>query len=235
MKYRCCWALSMVVLVAVSGLLRAQESAPRLELAEGWAIQSAARVSEGGGVVSTTQFQPSNWYPTAVPSTIFAALIANDVYPDPYFGMNLRKVAGTSYPIGKNFSNQPMPEDSPFRVPWWYRKVFTLPESYRGKTLWLHFNGINFRANIWLNGRQIADSKNVAGAFRAYEFSITDAAEFGGANVLAVEVFPPQPHDLAITWVDVNPAPPDKDMGIWQGVSNPPSNTLSIWMFMHQR
>ena len=102
--------------------------------------------------------------------------------------MNLRKLPGMDYPIGANFSNIPMQQDSPFMVPWWYRKVFTLPESYKGKTIWLDFGGINYRANIFLNGKQIAKKDDVAGAWRTYELNITDAALPGKTNVLAVEV-----------------------------------------------
>src|SRR5262249_2544598 len=132
-------------------------------------------------------------------------------------GMNLRKIPGCSYPIGVNFSNRPMPPDSPFRVSWWYRCEFVLPAANRGKSLQLHFDGINFRANIWLNGRLLGSKDDVAGTFRLFEFDITAIAR-PGVNVLACEILPPQPDDLALTWVDWNPAPPDKDMGIWRDV-----------------
>ena len=93
-----------------------------------------------------------------------------------------------------------------------------VPASYKGKTVWLKFNGINYRANIWLNGKQIANSDDVAGAWRTYEFNVTDAAKPGAENVLAVQIFSPTDHDLAITFVDWNPAPPDKNMGLWREV-----------------
>ena len=98
-----------------------------------------------------------------VPTTVLAALVKHKVYPDPDFGMNLRSFPGVTYPIGANFSNIPMQQDSPFLVPWWYRKEFVLPESYKGKSIWLHFAGISYRANIWLNGKQMAKSEDVAG------------------------------------------------------------------------
>jgi len=145
-------------------------------------------------------------------------LVADQVYPDPYFGMNLRSIPGTSYRVSANFSNIAMPPDSPFRHSWWYRTKFDLPAAYRGKTVWLGFDGINFRANVWVNGRQIADAKQMAGAWRVWQLDITAAARPGESNVLAVEVFPPLPHDLAITFVDWNPLPPDKVMGLWRDV-----------------
>src|SRR5579875_2319991 len=133
----------------------------RMFLRQGWKIQSSAKVPEKGSVISTVLFQPKGWYPTDIPSTVLAALVRNHVYPNPDFGMNLRSIPGTTYPIGANFSNIPMPSDSPFRPGWWYRTEFRLPPSARGKTLWLHFDGINYRANIWLNGREIACAGNL--------------------------------------------------------------------------
>jgi exo-1,4-beta-D-glucosaminidase len=64
----------------------------------------------------------------------------------------------------------------------------------------------------------VANDKEIAGAYRTYEFNITSAARPGAANVLAVEVFPPEANNLGLTWVDWNPAPPDKDMGLWRNV-----------------
>jgi len=58
----------------------------------------------------------------------------------------------------------------------------------------------------------------MAGAWRLFEFDVTAAAKPGGTNSLAIEVFPSLPHDLAITFVDWNPQPPDKNMGLWRDV-----------------
>ena len=127
-----------------------------------------------------------------VPNTVVGALVENGTYPDPYFGMNLRKIPGTSYPIGERFTLLPMPADSPFKPAWWYRKEFELPAALVGPdAVWLHFDGINYRANIWVNGTRIAGADEVAGAFRRYEFDVTRLARPGEPNVVAVEVFGP--------------------------------------------
>ena len=194
------------------------DAVPKMLLRQGWAIQSSADVRETGDTLSTPAFQPRGWYRATLPSTVLSALVASHVYPDPYFGMNLRSISGTSYPIGMNFSNLPMPPESPFRHSWWYRTDFKLSAAYQGKTVWLGFDGINFRANVWLNGRQIASADKMAGAWRLFEFDVTAAAKPGDTNSLAIEVFPPLPHDLAITFVDWNPQPPDKNMGLWRDV-----------------
>ena len=200
----------------------------RIPLHDGWSLQSSCKVDKPGEVVSTAKFSPAGWYRVSVPTTVVAALVKANVFPNPDFGMNLRKFPGMDYPIGGNFANIPMQQDSPFLVPWWYRKEFTLPESYKGKTIWLDFGGINYRANIFLNGKKIAGKDDVAGAWRTYEFNITDAARVGAANILAVEVYSPTEKDLAITFVDWNPMPPDKDMGIFRDVEVTTSGPVAL-------
>jgi len=197
--------------------LHAQPSA-QLFLREHWAIQSSAMAQDPGDVISKPGYQPTGWYPAAMPSTVLAALVADHVYSDPGFGMNLRSIAGTTYPIGALFSNIPMPPESPFRRPWWFRTEFQAPADSKGKTLWLRFDGINYRANVWLNGKRIADSTSMAGAWRLFEYNVTDAIRPGAANALAVEVFAPLPDELGITFVDWNPGSPDKGMGLWRDV-----------------
>ncbi len=195
------FGVAVMLLVFCAGRAAAEPS--RVMLRNQWQLRS-----------STSE----RWYSTSVPTTVLAALVANKVYPDPYLGMNLRAIPGTSYPIGRNFSALPMPDDSPFRRPWRFRTEFETPAGSRDSHVALHFDGINYRANIWVNGRQIAESDRVAGTFRLFEFDITDIVRRSGRNTLEVEVFPPDVEDLAITWVDWNPAPPDKNMGIWRDV-----------------
>jgi exo-1,4-beta-D-glucosaminidase len=200
----------------------------KLALHEGWSLQTSAKVDAKGQVISTGKFSPEGWHHATVPTTVVAALVKDKTLPDPFFAMNLRSFPGVTYPIGGNFSNIPMAPDSPYAVSWWYRKAFEMPASYKAKTVWLKFDGINYRANIWMNGKQIADSDHVAGAWRTYEFNVTDAAKPGAENVLAVQVFSPTDHDLAITFVDWNPASPDKNMGLWRDVYLTTSGPVAV-------
>ena len=113
---------------------------------------------------------------------------------------------------------QDTPADSPFKPPWWYRTEFDVPEEQVGRSHRLNFDGINYRANVWVNGSRIASSSDVAGAYRQYSFDITPLT-VRGRNAVAVEVFGPEPHDLSIMWVDWNPTPPDKNLGLWGNAS----------------
>ncbi len=201
--------------------LQAADTAPLGEtpLHTGWRLHSACDLKATGDTVSLPGVATQGWISATVPSTVLAAQVAAGVVPDPYYGDNLRKLPGASYPIGSNFENLPMPADSPYRCGWWYREEFTAPAARQKETrFWLRFAGINYRADIWLNGHKVADSAQIAGAYRRYHLDVTGLLKPGQKNVLAVETFAPTPMDLGINWVDWNPAPPDKDMGLWGAV-----------------
>jgi exo-1,4-beta-D-glucosaminidase len=200
----------------------------KIFLHEGWKLQSSCLFFAQGEQISTAGYKTNGWHSATVPTTVVAALVADKTYPDPYYGKNLRDIPGTTYPIGKNFSLLSMPKDSPFRCSWWYRTEFTLPADHKGRHVWLHFGGINNHANIWLNGRLVAGGKDIAGAYRTYEFDVTPLLSSGGPNALAVETIAQTEKDLGINWVDWNPAPPDKDMGLWRGVYVEGSGAVAI-------
>jgi exo-1,4-beta-D-glucosaminidase len=202
--------------------------AGKFPLRDHWTLQSSARINAKGETISTPSFAPDGWHDITVPTTVVAALVKDKSLPDPFFAMNLRQFEGVTYPIGGNFSNLPMQPDSPYAVSWWYRKQFAVPASYAGKTVWLNFKGINYRANVWLNGKQIANSDDVAGAWRTYELNVTGALTAGAENVLAVQVYAPTENNLAITFVDWNPAPPDKNMGLFREVYLTTSGPVAV-------
>lgn len=177
-----------------------------------WLLQSSARLAAGGRELTTRSPVRSDWYRTKLPATVLGTLVEHGVYADPFTGENWRKLPGLG-PAHENFSNHPMPEDSPFCVSWWYVKEFELE---RVRYAWLKLEGLNYRANVWLNGALIADSNAIAGAYREHSLLLDPALLVRGINRLAFEVFAPEPNDLAITWVDWNPSPPDKNMGLFR-------------------
>ena len=202
-----------ILLFAVSASLSAQTV-----LRAGWRVQSSAQVPASGGQISEPGFSTRDWYPTSAPKTVFAVLVENGVYKNPYFAMNLRTFPGVEYKIGGQFANEEMPADSPYAVPWWYRNEFEVPDADKDKQIWMQFRGINYRAEIWINGKKVAGNDQVVGAFRRYDFNVTQFIHPGGKNAVAVSVSAPKAGELGITWVDWNPTPPDKDMGLWQEV-----------------
>ena len=122
--------------------------------AKAGACNPAAKFRHTGEAISTSGFDDKGWYTVTVPATVLAAQVAAGEFKEPYYSDNLRKIPGTSYPVGENFSNLPMPADSPYHCGWWYRKQFVIPAADKGRTLWLRFGGINYRANVWINGKR---------------------------------------------------------------------------------
>ena len=170
------------------------------KLTSGWCLQSSAEIQAGGDQISESSFDADGWYKTQVPTTVLAALVHNNVYDDIYFGQNLEKI----------------PTDQ-FQNSWWYRNEFEIRDTRIFANALLAFNGINYSADIWLNGELIASKDTLIGAFRQFEIDITNYIQ-EGSNSLAVEVFPPEPGDFTVGFVDWNPRPPDRNMGIWREV-----------------
>jgi hypothetical protein len=214
--------------VAMSGslALAASSSLPQpVTIGSGWQMQDAAKVPEAGGAIALAGYKPQRWYAATVPGTALTSLVKNGVYPEPLYGENNRP--------------DKIP-DSLSRTQFWYRTVFSVPKTYAGKHVWLNFEGINFSAQVWVNGRQVGAIK---GAFSRGIFDISQDVKPDKKAVLAVLVSP-QPHagdphehtirdgvgkNGGITAIDGPtflstigwdwiPAIRDRDTGIWQKV-----------------
>jgi hypothetical protein len=194
-------------------------------ISDGWQLQDAAKVPETSVAVASASYKPRGWYPATVPGTVLTSLVNNGVYPEPLFGENNRP--------------DKIP-DSLSRTPYWYRTVFKIPKAYAGRHVWLNFDGINFSAQVWVNGMQVGA---IRGAFSRGVFDISPDVKAGKKAVLAVLVSPqPHPGDphehtirdgvgknggitaidgptflSTIGW-DWIPAIRDRDTGIWQKV-----------------
>ncbi len=194
----------IVILSLIITTVFAQDSENyRLILKDGWQMQSVTKDASAGSLVSQSNFIPKGWYPVSVPTTIIAGLLANKVYDfDPFFGTNFQKL-----------------NDPALDKPWWFRKSFSLPVSQKGKDVILKLHGINYKANLWINGKLVADSDKIIGPFRIIDLDITKYIKAVGVNVLALEIRRPfnpnrQKGDLAIDYADWIHYPPDYNGGI---------------------
>ena len=176
-----------------------------------WYLQSSEKVKGTGEQISKPGFKIESWYPAIVPSTVLGTLVQNNVYTDIFVGDNLKSVP-----------------TAPFEASWWYRKEFTVPSGPGLTHTQLEFDGINYRANIWLNGKKIADAATTFGAFRRFSIDVTADVKTTEKNVLAVEVIPPKKGEPTIGWVDWNPAPPDNAMGLFREVRVRATGDVSI-------
>ena len=218
----------VVALIAVHNFLAtapldaadaAAKSATSLELSQDWEIQSSCGIKAGGEQVSRAGFATAGWHKAAVPNTVVGALVDDKTYPDPTYGTNMKDLPGMNYSTATFFANQDMPDGSPFKCAWWWRNEFVVPASFAKKNVVIHFPGINYRANVWFNGQKIGESKEIAGTYRIFEFVLTKLVKPGARNVIALEISAPAKEDLGITWVDWNPTPADKNLGIWKEVT----------------
>jgi exo-1,4-beta-D-glucosaminidase len=162
-----------------------------IQLQANWFLASAKQAVDAGESISRSGYSTKGWYPVRhVPATVLQILQEDGVYPDLYVGKNL---------VSK------VPPDL-YKQDWWYRTSFTAPKD--GKVYWLDFSGINYRAEIWLNGKRIADNKQVAGMYVATELNVTGAIVPGQVNTLAVKVTPERAIqdvngvELADSWFD---------------------------------
>src|SRR6266700_1493034 len=218
--------ISLMLPVFVAGAMETQPA--RIYLHKNWQIQSSCEVAATGEQISSVGFDAKGWHKAEIPATVVGALVTDKTYPDPNYGTNLQSFPGMNYSDKNLFANQDMPEGSPFQCSWWYRTEFAPPVGDTKKTEWLNFLGINYRANIWINGHKVEDASDIAGTYRTYEFNVSKFLKPGKANTLAVEVFAQGKYDLGITWVDWNPTPPDKDMGIWKEVFLRSSGNVAV-------
>ncbi|HEX3352098.1 MAG TPA: hypothetical protein VHS34_04700 [Terriglobales bacterium] len=194
-------------------------------------MTSAKNVAADDSQVSLPGFDASQWYTVQdMPATVLQILEDNGVYKNLYFGMNLAK-----------------PGDL-WKQDWWYRTTFTAPP---GREVYsLIFKGINYRADIWLNGHKVANRATVVGMYDEFEFDVTRFVVPNGANILAVKVTPEQSLEgengveLADSWLDwinwkylgyQDPQKhvdisfvPDRNAGVWKRVFLSSSGAVTI-------
>jgi hypothetical protein len=188
----------------------------------GWKLAEAPAVQAAAEAVSTVGFDTSGWMAATVPGTVLTTMIDRGRYPDPDFGLN----------------NLDIPERLN-REDYWYRAEFVAPELKGREQAALRFDGINYRAEVWLNGERLGE---IAGAFTRGTFDVMGKLR-AGRNALAVRVSPvphpgiPNVQSIALgsglnggameldgpTFVasegwDWNPPMHDRDTGIWQEV-----------------
>lgn len=170
----------------------------RILLSQNWKVQSSAKTEQNGEQLSSSAASIEGWYTATVPATVMGVLSANGLYNDLLVGTNYKDADRT-----------------PFDVSWWYRTTFKLSD-IKDKHIELQFDGLTYRANIWLNGKQIASKDDVYGPFRRFSFDVTQYAVED--NTLAIEIFRAQKGEPNIGFVDWNPRPLDENMGIFREV-----------------
>jgi len=186
-----------------------------------WKLAAAPDVHAEAAELSKPGVDTAKWLPATLPGTVLTTMVDRGVYPDPDYGLN----------------NLAIPE-SLNKQDYWYRTEFKAPKEAAGRQFTLTFEGINYKAEVWLNGQSLG---TITGAFIRGVFDVTKILK--PDNVLLVRVSPPPhpgiPQEQSIkggpgenggmmcldgpTFVategwDWIPAIRDRDTGIWQPV-----------------
>lgn len=143
-----------------------------------WVMKKAGEVNDSPEKISKTNYATGSWMPAIVPGTVLNSLVHNKVFPEPYYGMNNelnKNIIPDIAKVGRDFYT------------YWFRTEFDIPTEYKGKQIWLQVDGINYRAEVWVNGHLLG---NMAGMFREDYINITDFAKVGEKNGLAIKVIP---------------------------------------------
>ncbi|MDE1192509.1 MAG: glycoside hydrolase family 2 TIM barrel-domain containing protein [Arachidicoccus sp.] len=192
MKKRSLALLTLIVLLFLNKYSLAQVEQIRLKHFQ---LQSSTQVPNDGKILSSSDYRPNiSWYKAEVPSTVLTSLVKNNIYPDPYTGLNNMLIPDASDTFNAKYDLEKYSYLPGIKNPWkdayWYRTSFDATSEDKGKTIQLIFDGINYRAEVWLNGNRIADSSQMVGMFRGYNFDISKFVAYGKKNYLAVKIYP---------------------------------------------
>lgn len=171
--------MAVLALAGFAGQLWAAQQPDQVPVTSGWELQDAAKVPQAskgaGAVISKLTYKTKGWYAAVVPGTVLTTLVKAGVYPEPLYGENNRP---DRIPESLNKSS------------YWYRTVVAVPVAYKGRRTWLNLDGINYSAEVWVNGTYLGTMR---GAFKRGIFDITDMVRPGMKAGIAVLV-KPQPH-----------------------------------------
>ena len=167
------YILSELEVMGRGGLLPRAAAMPeaageRLTLSGGgWQLQRASEVQAGGVEIASPAYKAEGWVRATVPGTVLTSYKNVGALADPNYA-----------------DNQLMISESFFNSNFWYRNEFQMPQSFKRNRVFLNFDGINWKANVYLNGKQVG---RLEGAFIRGKFDVTDCVK-EGTNVLAVEI-----------------------------------------------
>jgi len=169
--------LSLIVFILLQLNVLAQPA--KLLLHDNWKAKRAIDITADGTEITGADFKPEGWIEAVVPGTILTTLLHNNQIPDPFYGMNNNLIPDV-YNTGRDYYT------------YWFFNEFETPEIKDGQEVWLNFRGINYFADIFLNGKRV-NSKTHQGMYFREKYLITPYLKKGKSNKLAVWVAPPDP------------------------------------------
>ena len=179
--YLFCWLCLACWLKPLSAeeqaLLAIPEPGEKTLIHSDWYARKANEVKMDGNRLSAAPLDKTGWFPARVPGTVLTTLLENHMYPAPEFGLNNNLIPDI-HEVGNDFYT------------YWFTRQFTINNLPEGRNVWLNFRGINYKAEIFLNGKRINRNTH-EGMFLRKTFNITPYLRTDAPNVLAVLVYPP--------------------------------------------
>jgi mannosylglycoprotein endo-beta-mannosidase len=148
-------------------------------LHENWKAQRITDVLKDGTEITGTDYTPVGWMEAVVPGTILTTLLKNNMIPDPFYGLNNNLIPDV-FDTGRDYYT------------YWFYNEFETPDIEEGQEVWINFRGINYFADIFLNGNRV-NTNTHQGMYLREKYLITPYLEKGKINKLAVLVAPPDP------------------------------------------
>jgi beta-galactosidase/beta-glucuronidase len=134
-----------------------------------WKIIASSDLTDDFKYLFSASYRNNNWLNAKVPGTIFNSYVEAGLEKDPNFGDNIYKV-----------------DKSKYNQPFWYRTEFEVPSDFAKKIVWLNFNGINKKAEVYLNNNYLG---KIEGIVARGKFDVTNIIKTSELNVLMVKVF----------------------------------------------
>jgi mannosylglycoprotein endo-beta-mannosidase len=223
--YLCSISMKTRIITVLTGLtivifgLQAQNT---YELNSDWKCISVSKVTSNGEKISDPSYKLSGWLQATVPGTVLTTLLNNKLVPDPFWGMNNKKITDI-YNSGREYYT------------YWFVKDFEEKVNTVDEQVWLQFRGVNYGCDIYLNGNKV-NAETHFGMFLRQTYNITSLLAGDGNNRLAVIVYPPDPvgnpnggqggdgtiarnvsHQYPAGWDWIQPVH-DRNTGIWDKV-----------------
>jgi mannosylglycoprotein endo-beta-mannosidase len=148
-------------------------------LHDNWKAKRAADVTGDGCEITANDFKTVGWLDAIVPGTILTTLLHNNLIPDPFFGLNNNLIPDV-FNTGRDYYT------------YWFINEFEIPDIKDDQEIWLDFRGINYFAEVYLNGKRV-NTKTHQGMYLREKYLITPFLNKGKSNKLAVWVAPPDP------------------------------------------
>ena len=201
------------------------------ELNSDWKCAPISMVKGTGKEISTPSYGLSGWKPAVVPGTVLTTLLENKEIPDPFYGMNNKKIKDI-YDTGRDYYT------------YWFVKDFK-EDVVSGQNIWLNLRGVNYSSDVFLNGIKL-NKETHHGMFLRQSYNITRHLNKNGNNRLAVIVYPSDPvgnpnggqggdgtiaksvaHQYVAGWDWIQPVR-DRNTGIWDKVTIEKTGAIRI-------